>query len=456
MSNNMEEADMTQAATHALTPKLRFPEFRDAGEWLNEAMAELYTFKGTNSLSRNNLNYENGSVKNIHYGDIHTKFSTHFEIQNEIVPYINSSVNLDKISNDSYCIEGDIIFADSSEDLQGIGKCIEIVKINKDRLVSGLHTILARQKEKLLVTGFGGHLFVSARIRQQIQNESQGAKVLGLSTGRLARIEICYPKNKAEQQKIADCLSSIDELITLEARKVDVLKAHKKGLMQQLFPGEGETLPNLRFPKFRDAGEWGTKELRDLAIIINEKAGSNKYILMSITSGIGLVSQLEKFGREIAGEQYKNYIVIQNNDFAYNKSATKEYPEGFIAIYSGETPAAVPNSIFTCFRIDKCNLVPDYLGYLFFCNLHGRWLKKFITVGARAHGSLNIDNENLLSLPIPLPTGYSSRAEQQKIADCLSSIDELIALEARKIDALKTHKKGLMQQLFPVSGEVQK
>ncbi len=213
-------------------------------------------------------------------------------------------------------------------------------------------------------------------------------------------------------------------------------------------------VPKLRFPEFRDAAEWGTKELSELAVIINEKAGCNKYTLMSISSGIGLVTQLEKFGREIAGAQYKNYIVIHNNDFAYNKSATREYPEGFIAIYSGETPAAVPNSIFTCFRVDECKVLPEYLSFLFFCNLHGRWLKKFITVGARAHGSLNIYNDDLLTLPVPLPIGQSSLAEQQKIADCLSSIDELISLQARKIDALKAHKKGLMQQLFPSLGEV--
>ena len=120
-------------------------------------------------------------------------------------------------------------------------------------------------------------------------------------------------------------------------------------------------VPKLRFPEFRDAGEWETKELSELAVIINEKAGCNKYTLMSISSGIGLVSQLEKFGREIAGAQYKNYIVIRKNDFAYNKSATNEYPEGFIAIYSCTTPAAVPNSVFTCFRVDECKVLPEYL-----------------------------------------------------------------------------------------------
>jgi type I restriction enzyme S subunit len=211
--------------------------------------------------------------------------------------------------------------------------------------------------------------------------------------------------------------------------------------------------PKLRFPEFRGAGDWEKKELREVATIISKKAGSNKFTLMSITAGVGLVSQLEKFGREIAGAQYKNYFVICKNDFAYNKSATKEYPEGFIGMYSGDGPGAVPNSIFTCFRVDGHLVSPGYLNYLFLGNLHGRWLKKFITVGARAHGSLNIDNNDLLALLVPFPQGATSLQEQQKIADCLSSIDELVTLAAQKLDTLKAHKKGLMQQLFPAEGE---
>ena len=176
---------------------------------------------------------------------------------------------------------------------------------------------------------------------------------------------------------------------------------------------------------------------------------------MSITSGVGLVSQMEKFGRIIAGSSYANYLLLKKNDFAYNKSATKEYPEGFIALYSGDELAAVPNSIFTCFRLNGVSPVPQYLNYLFLGNLHGKWLRKFIEVGARAHGSLSINDGDLLALPVPLPSGKTSVPEQQKIAECLSSVDELMAAQARKVDALKTHKKGLMQQLFPTAGETQ-
>ncbi len=212
-------------------------------------------------------------------------------------------------------------------------------------------------------------------------------------------------------------------------------------------------MPKLRFSEFRTGPMWETKSLGSLVTISTEKVGDNECVPMSITSGVGLVSQMEKFGRVIAGSSYKNYLLLKKNDFAYNKSATKEYPQGFIALYSGDALAAVPNSIFTCFRINGDSPLPQYLNYLFLGNLHGQWLRKFIEVGARAHGSLSIDEDDLLSLPVPMPGGKTTRAEQQKIAECMSTLDELIGAESQKLDALKAHKKGLMQQLFPREGE---
>ncbi len=217
-------------------PRLRFPEFQDAPEWASKPMGELYSFKGNNSLSREKLNYKSGFVKNIHYGDIHSKFSTLFDITKEVVPYINSSELLNGFKVDNYCAEGDMIFADASEDLEDIGKSIELINLNGERVVSGLHTILARQTDARLMTGFGGYLFKSKRVRTQIQKESQGTKVLGLSVRRLTKIEVPFPIDKAEQELIADCLSALDELITAQAQKLAMLKTQKNGLMQQLFP----------------------------------------------------------------------------------------------------------------------------------------------------------------------------------------------------------------------------
>lgn len=212
-------------------------------------------------------------------------------------------------------------------------------------------------------------------------------------------------------------------------------------------------VPKLRFTEFLEAGAWKTETLGSMATISTEKVGEKTCLPMSITSGVGLVSQQDKFGRIIAGSSYKNYLQLRQYDFAYNKSSTKEYPEGYLALYSGEELAAVPNSIFTCFRINGASPAPQYLNYLFQYNLHGKWLRKFIQVGARAHGSLSINDSDLMALPVPLPQGASSLSEQQKIADCLASIDEVITQAGKKLDTLKAHKKGLMRQLFPAEGQ---
>lgn len=217
-------------------PKVRFPEFRDIGEWEEKKMAALYDFITTNSLTREDLNYDSGKIKNIHYGDIHTKFKTLFDIAKENVPFINQNVMISKIKEKNFCKKGDIIFADTSENIDDVGKCTEIINLNGEKLVSGLHTLLARQKKQKLVIGFGGYLFKSDYIRKQIQQEAQGVKVLGISETRISNIQILFPGDQAEQQHITDCLSSLDEFITLQTKKVEQLKLHKKGLMQGLFP----------------------------------------------------------------------------------------------------------------------------------------------------------------------------------------------------------------------------
>jgi type I restriction enzyme, S subunit len=217
-------------------PKYRFKAFEKDGAWIFEPFHKIYSFLVTNSFSREFLNYENGIVKNIHYGDIHTKFSTLFDITKERVPFINLNLSIEKIREECYCIVGDMIFADASEDLNDVGKSIEIVNLNGEKLLSGLHTLMARQIEKKLEIGFGGHLFKTNGIKKQIQKEAQGAKVLGISSTRILNILIYYPLNQKEQQKIATCLSSLDELITAQTEKIAQLKLHKKGLMQGLFP----------------------------------------------------------------------------------------------------------------------------------------------------------------------------------------------------------------------------
>lgn len=422
-----------------LTPRLRFPEFREA--WTSSSMSELYSFKGNNSLSRDKLNYNGGTFRSIHYGDIHTKFSLHFRASSEPVPYINNGESHPAIRPENYCMRGDMVFADASEDIADIGKAIEIIDAGDAPLVSGLHTILARPTGASFVMGFGAYLFSSEGVRRQIQREAQGAKVLGLSASRLANVQLHYPTRTDEQQKIVDCLSSLDERITAENQKLDALKTHKKGLMQQLFPQEGETVPRLRFPAFQKADAWATVAAGHLFSNRTER-GESSLPIYSVTMTDGLVprASLDRRIDDIA-EAGANKIV-RKGDIAYNmmrmwQGAMGVAPEDCMVspAYIVLEPRTGVNPVFFYFLLK----VPGTLQVL---TAHSRGLTE---------DRLRLYYDDFAKVPLRCP----SLPEQERIAACLSSLDDSIAVQRQQINALNAHKKGLMQQLLPVSAEVQ-
>lgn len=207
-------------------------------------------------------------------------------------------------------------------------------------------------------------------------------------------------------------------------------------------------VPKLRFPEFRRDGAWEAKTLDDCCERITETVGDTELIPVSISSGKGFIPQTEKFGRDISGEQYSKYIWIRRGDFAYNRGNSKRFPQGCIYPLVEFDEAAASNA-FYCFRLNpECE--PAFFSGLFEKNAHGRQLSKFITSSARNTGLLNIRADDFFGITIPIP---KSSGEQQKIAACLTSLEDLIAAEGRKLDALRRHKQGLMRQLFPQPGE---
>ncbi|UYH51239.1 restriction endonuclease subunit S [Candidatus Kirkpatrickella diaphorinae] len=433
----------------ALVPKLRFPEFKEAEEWALLPMGEIYSFGSNNSLSREKLNYSSGSIKNVHYGDIHTKFSSHFYITKEIVPYVNEA-ELGSLREGSFCREGDLILADASEDLADIGKCMEITYLNNEKVVAGLHTILAHPTKKQVAVGFGGHLFQSVSVRRQVQREAQGAKVLGISPRRLQDIRLPLPSHP-EQQKIADCLASTDALIEAQGRKVEALKAHKKGLLQQLFPQEGETQPRLRFPEFREAGEWKLDNFADL-IFFQEGPG-----IMAVEfhdEGVPLVRLSGLIERSVSLKGCNHldpekvakkwsHFRLEVGDILVSCSASLGRP----AIVDEVAAGAVFYTGLIRFKPKNTRLDVSYLEVF----LGSPFFQRQAESAAVGGGIKHFGPSHLRQMKAPRPPNIS---EQKRIADCLTSIDGLIAVEARKLNTLKTHKKGLLQQLFPRVGEV--
>ena len=212
---------------------LRFASY--SNEWESHKLGDILTFYSTNSFSREKLNYVSGNVKNIHYGDIHTKFPTILPISgNKDVPYINDDVDLSRYKVDQFLQDGDLIIADASEDYADIGKAIEVKDIDDEKVLAGLHTILARDEKNITVNGFKGYLFLTNDLKRNIKRIANGISVLGISKKNLSKLEVNIP-SKNEQQEIVNLFSSIDKKIELLEDKHTYYQDFKKYLMQKIF-----------------------------------------------------------------------------------------------------------------------------------------------------------------------------------------------------------------------------
>ena len=261
---------------------------------------------------------------------------------------------------------------------------------------------------------------------------SQGGTFDSVNKNEITNLVALFP-NPSEQQKIAHCLSSLDEVIGLQAKKVQALKQHKKGLMQQLFPAEGETTPRLRFPDFREAGAWEEKEVGEIFKVTRGEVLSMRLVsdMPSETTPYPVYSSQTK----------NNGLSGYYSDFLYENAITWT-TDGANAGDVNYRPGK-----FYCTNV--CGVLINNDGYanVFIAELLNTITRKHVSY----IGNPKLMNGVMAKIKIILPP----LPEQQKIAHCLSSLDEVIGLESHKLDALKTHKKGLMQQLFPSLDEVQ-
>lgn len=432
-----------------LVPNLRFPEFQDDPPWSAPLLEDLYEFKRTNTLSRDELNYVTGTIRNIHYGDIHTKFKPLFQVCEEHVPYVNPGSSSKGFDDDAFCEEGDIVLADASEDLNDIGKAIEVVSLQGERVVAGTHTILGTRRGNIPVIGFGGQLFQSAAVRAGIKKEAQGAKVYGISAKRISAVPIPIPPTVAEQQKIVDCLGSLDDLIATEVQKLETLREHKRGLMQQLFPQAGETMPRLRFSEFRNGADWKTKILGTQGSFHSSLTGktSNDFDIgdanfipyMNVFSNT-FTNTTDLRSVNVADDESQS--AVAKGDVFFTVSSETPEEAGMSSVLLREIRNCYLNSFCALFRFDEGKSPdPMFLGYL----LRSATAREHLTREAQGATRYNISRATFRSLPILIPSG----PEQKKIADCLGPLDDLIAATDGKAASLRRYKQGLMQQLFP-------
>lgn len=403
---------MSTEIKNKIVPKLRFPEFQKQEGWAKKEFNELFEIG-------NGKDY-----KHLSKGDI---------------PVYGSGGYM--LSVDDYLYDGESV-------------CIgRKGTIDKPIFLSGkfwvVDTLFYTNSFKDCLPKFIYSIFQNINWRSH--NEAGGVPSLTKTT--INKIEVYIPKPK-EQQKIADCLSSLDELITAHNQKLEALQSHKKGLMQQLFPAEGETVPKLRFEEFRDSGEWVEKSIQQLIddkIIISHLDGNHGELypraeefshegIPYITANDffdGLVDFKNcKYLPETRAKQFKKGVA-KDGDILFAHNATV----GPVAKLKTDYPFVVLSTTATYFRCDNKSLSNDFLKFALSSSEFVRQYTRVMSQSTRNQVPITTQRKFNLHLP--------KIAEQQKIADCLSSLDELITAQTEKIEALQKHKKGLMQGLFP-------
>lgn len=452
-----KENHPTTTLRAGLVPKLRFPEFLKDNDWSYSKGDELFepiVNKNHNSnLPILAITQEQGAIPR------------------DMIDY---HVSVTEKSIESYKVVevGDFII--SLRSFQG-----GIEYSNYKGLCSPAYIILRKKVD--LDSDFYRHYFKSFPFICDLNKNLEGIRD-GKMISYKQFSEILIPKPKTnEQQKIASCLSSLDELITAERQKLDVLKEHKKGLLQNLFPQLSElglaglkddrineeenkkilkspnpknpnsdNVPKLRFPEFEKDGAWEEKKLGEICELITKgttpKSFSEKgirFIKIEAFEGTQIVNEKCVYIEEETHLKELKRSILKEHDILF---AIAGATIGKVNIVTKDLLPANTNQALAIVRLNKEENKYFILNILK-SEMMQKYIKKSISVGAQPN--LNLEQMNNFSFPYPL-----NPKQQEKIADTLSSIDELITAQSQKLEALQLHKRGLLQGLFPNLNEV--
>lgn len=415
-----------------IIPALRFPEFLNEGEWNEKRISEIgETINGLTGKSGEDFGTGNLYVT---YKQVFNNSIIEFEKCGKVQIGVNENQN--KLQ------KGDILFTTSSETPGEVGFASVLIEQPKEATYLNSFCFALRPFDiKETKPEFSRYLFHSMTYRKAVTTIAQGSTRYNISKSAFLNIKVPKPKPQ-EQQKIASCLSSLDDLIATHSQKLELLKDHKKGLMQNLFPQEGETVPKYRFKEFEKDGEWDLPKLEEKMDVFRGASprpqGDPKYYGGKVPRL--MIEDVTRDGK------YSTPKI----DSLTEEGATKSrlLKKGSVVLSCSGTRVAIPGIL----EVDAC-IHDGWLGfknlkevdteflYYHFCNLHEK-----IQEDALAGGVFNNLTTNILK---EMKLGFPRQKEQQKISLCLSSLDELIVAQKEKIEQLKLHKKGLMQGLFP-------
>jgi type I restriction enzyme, S subunit len=403
MSNKAEEMTMKQDAEPTLKPRLRFPEFRDAEGWDADGLSNVANFVSeripletigvVNYVSTENILPDFSGVTTASKLPT-TGSATRFRVNDILVSNIRPYLKKVWVSDKDGGASNDVI----------------VIRAKKNLSSQYLPFILKNDS------------FIA-----YVMRGAKGVKMPRGDVSLMREYPVVYP-SIPEQQKIADCLINLDELIAAHDHKLDALKAHKQGLMEQLFPREGETVPRLRFPNFQNGSDWDAQLISD--------------VVKSVKTGKLDANAMVDNGKYRFYTCAKNYYKIDN--YAFDGEALLIAGNGaylgYIHHYIGKFNAYQRTYVLQEFDI---NVI--FLKYYLDRNFPAR-----LSSEKKDGNTPYIVLSSITDMPLLVPRDED---EQREIADCLSSLDELVSSQTQKLDALKAHKKALMQQLFPSMAE---
>ena len=406
-------------------PEIRFAGFTDP--WEQRKLGDCFEFLKNNTLSRAGLNGENGTARNVHYGDILIKFGDCLDGERSDLPFITDDTVLPKFAG-SILREGDVIFADTAED-ETAGKCVELRKLPKEPTISGLHTIPARPRFPF-GTGYLGHYLNSDAYHRQLLPLMQGIKVISVSKAALQDTQVRFP-GLSEQTAIGAALSEIDTLITLHQRKYDKLAQLKKSMLDKMFPKPGERFPEIRFAGFTDP--WEQRKLGEIFEEYSEKSRADLPPLTIIQGGGTVYRDESNRNLQFDKNSLSNYKAVNPDDFIVHLRSFE----------GGLEKATCCGLISPAYHTFHGDGIDSDFYYLYFRS------KRFIDTDLKPHvygirDGRSIDIDGMKTIPIP----WTTVNEQRAIGGFYNSLDSFITLHQRKLELLRNTKKSLLDRMF--------
>ncbi len=385
-------------------------------DWSKYCCGDFLKAYSTNSLSWDKLSYEDSDgVLNLHYGLIHNGAPTLID---------TVSYNLPKIIEDmpkSYelCKNGDVIFADASEDTNDICKPVEICETNGKPIVSGLHTIHTRDYKNLTCVGFKGYLFSSKPFHKQVFRLTQGTKIFSINFSNFREMSVFIPR-KEEQLKIVEFLSKIDDRISTQSKIIEDIETLRKWIINQQF---ARTATNAIGEFIEQTSER------------NKTKGVER--VLSVSNKYGFINQSEQFeDREVASDDRTKYKIVRKNDFAFNPARINVGSIAKLDTYD----IGIVSPMYICFKINNKNLDADYLSNFFASNSFKNALNK------RLEGSVRqcLQFDALCDIKLFVP----SLNEQSSFVSKIKAITEKLIIEKDILSAYKKQKAYLLSNMF--------